>query len=152
MAKFEDAIGMLLTDEGGYVNNPNDAGGETKFGITKRTYPNLDIKNLTVDTAKMIYRRDFWRFDGIISQPLANKIFNMYVNMGHTAIKIAQRMTNMIDDGKWGPNTEKAVNQQEPVTFISRYRIALAQHYLDIVEADPSQGVFLKGWLKRARE
>jgi len=57
---FEDAVNVILDIEGGYVNDPNDPGGETKFGISKRAYPNLDIANLTIGRAKLIYYRDYW--------------------------------------------------------------------------------------------
>lgn len=152
MAKFEDAIGTILENEGGLVQNPNDPGGLTNFGISQKSYPNLDIKNLTREQAAEIYQRDFWQFDGVASQPVATKIFDSVVNMGHAAIKIAQRLVNVVDDGDWGPNTEKAVNLQDPYTFISRYRIGLIQHYLDIVKVNPADAEFLTGWLRRARQ
>ena len=57
---FLRAVKEVLKIEGGYVNNPNDRGGETKYGISKRAYPNVDIKNLTLDKAKQIYYNDYW--------------------------------------------------------------------------------------------
>uniref|UniRef100_UPI0039E582BF glycosyl hydrolase 108 family protein n=1 Tax=Klebsiella pneumoniae TaxID=573 RepID=UPI0039E582BF len=57
---FDDLIGRVLGHEGGYVNDPRDPGGETQFGISKRAYPNVDIKGLTRETAISIYKRDFW--------------------------------------------------------------------------------------------
>lgn len=58
--KFEEAVEFVLAYEGGYVNDPNDPGGETNFGISKRAYPNVDIKNLTREDVIDIYRRDYW--------------------------------------------------------------------------------------------
>ncbi len=58
--KFNKAVRIILAHEGGYVNHPADPGGETNMGISKRSYPDLDIKNLTVAMAKEIYFRDFW--------------------------------------------------------------------------------------------
>ena len=58
--RFEDCIDKVLEHEGGYVNDPNDLGGETNFGVSKKAYPDLDIKNLTRDEAKEIYRKDYW--------------------------------------------------------------------------------------------
>ena len=55
MAEFKLAIPRVITNEGGYVNDPDDPGGETKYGISKRSYPALDIKNLTVEQATAIY-------------------------------------------------------------------------------------------------
>lgn len=152
MARFEDAIGQVLSDEGGYVNNAADPGGETKYGISKRRYPNVDIRDLTVQQAEDLYRRDFWKFDGITSQAVATKLFDSYVNMEHTAIKLAQEVVNAIPDGVYGPKTEAAINAMDPVQFLNRYRVFLVQHYEDIVTNNPAEAVFLKGWLKRARE
>ncbi|KKK79728.1 hypothetical protein LCGC14_2830570, partial [marine sediment metagenome] len=60
MANFEKSAEKLGIFEGGYSNDKNDAGGETNHGISKRSYPELDIKNLTKDDAKKIFKRDFW--------------------------------------------------------------------------------------------
>lgn len=51
----------MINREGVYVNDPYDPGGETKYGICKRSYPNLNIKELTLEEAKKIYHRDFWK-------------------------------------------------------------------------------------------
>src|ERR1035437_7871406 len=83
MADFEIAAAFVLEEEGGYEPpNQADPGGETKFGISRRSYPNEDIKNLTVERAKQIYRSDFWRFDGVTDQDVANKLLDLTVNLG----------------------------------------------------------------------
>ena len=56
---FDEIIEQVLEHEGGYVNDPKDLGGETKYGITKRFYPDVDIKNLTIDGAKEIYKKEY---------------------------------------------------------------------------------------------
>lgn len=61
---WEKSIAFVMAREGGYVNDVNDPGGETNFGITKASYPNLDIKNLTPDMAKSIYFTDYWLKSG----------------------------------------------------------------------------------------
>ena len=58
---FNKIIEKVLEHEGGYVNDPKDLGGETKYGITKRFYPDVDIKNLTKEQAKTIYHTDYWK-------------------------------------------------------------------------------------------
>ena len=58
---FDQAFDRLISNEGGYVNNPADPGGETNWGISKRSYPDVDIANLTREGAKAIYLRDFWQ-------------------------------------------------------------------------------------------
>lgn len=117
MANFDIAVGQVLENEGGYVNNPNDPGGETKYGITKRQYPDLDLKNLALDQAKEIYRRNYWHFDNIQDQLIANKLLDMCVNMGvGTAIRLVQTAVQVAADGKYGTQTEAAINKayQQP--------------------------------------
>lgn len=60
MSNFDYAFGIVVGIEGGYVNDPKDPGGATRYGISKRTYPNEDIPNMTLDRAKFLYQRDFW--------------------------------------------------------------------------------------------
>ena len=81
---FEDALKFVLKWEGGYSNDPNDPGGETKFGISKRSYPNLDIKNLTLKQAKEIYFQNYWLKAGCdkLTSPLDIIVFDTAVNMG----------------------------------------------------------------------
>lgn len=152
MADFNLAIPIILENEGGYVNNPNDPGGETKYGISKRSYPNLDIKNLTRDEAIAIYLRDFWMFSGVNDQRVATKIFDFYVNEKHDGIKVLQRVLRVVADGGWGPNTLAAVNTAIPDLLLQNYREALCQHYQDIVDANPKEQEFLAGWLVRAKQ
>src|ERR1039458_5408099 len=106
MADFNLAISIVLTNEGGLVDDPNDPGGLTNYGISKASYPNLDIKNLTVAQATAIYLRDFWLFGGIVNQAVATKLFDAYVNMRHDAIKIAQGIVGAVVDGGYGVHTE----------------------------------------------
>lgn len=81
---FERAVEFVLKHEGGYVDNPNDPGGETKYGISKRAYPELDIKNLTEEKAKEIYHRDYWLKSGCekIASGLDIVVFDTAVNCG----------------------------------------------------------------------
>ena len=57
---FEEIIDRVIESEGGYVNDPDDPGGETKYGISKRAYPEIVIKDLTIKQAKQIYYEDYW--------------------------------------------------------------------------------------------
>ena len=105
---FDDAFDRLLGHEGGYVNDPKDPGGETNWGISKRSYPDLDIKHLTRVQAKGIYYRDFWLpvegdhlYDGVAFQ-----LFDFAVNSGiSTALRAYQRALGVADDGHIGPVT-----------------------------------------------
>lgn len=84
MSFFDPAFEIVVGIEAGYVNDPRDPGGETKYGISKRSYPNLDIKNLTLEQAKDIYRHDFWIQTGCdsMSWERALCIFDTAVNAG----------------------------------------------------------------------
>ena len=93
MKNFNEIIEQVLEHEGGYVNDPKDLGGETKYGITKRFYPDIDIKNLTIEQAKDIYKKDYWDRNKVESLPqnLWHIYFDMCVNMGkRTAVKVLQ--------------------------------------------------------------
>lgn len=150
-------INHVINNEGGYVNNPNDSGGETNFGITKRTYPNLDIENLTRSEAVDIYKKDFWdkyNFDKIRSFDVAQKLFDMSVNMGHKqAVKLLQQAHGGLHvDGIMGTITFGEINQGRPEQLLEKFREKIANFYRELVVRNPKNAVFLKGWLKRAAQ
>lgn len=108
---WDKAIAFVLAYEGGYVNNSSDPGGETNFGISKRAYPNLDIKNLTIDQAKQLYHDDYWNAISGDELPgdLAMAVFDCAVNQGvGMAIRLLQISLGVTVDGKIGPQTVKA--------------------------------------------
>lgn len=84
MDDFVRSMIFIIKWEGGYVNDPNDPGGETKFGISKRAFPHLDILSLTFDQALEIYRREYWIRSGAnsMSWPINLVHFNFCVNAG----------------------------------------------------------------------
>jgi lysozyme family protein len=108
---FQEAIDRVLGHEGGYVNDPDDPGGETKFGISKRSYPDEDIANLTRERACFLYERDFWRPVAALIDDMA-LVFQMLdaaVNHGMgNAIRIMQRALDVADDGHYGPRSKAA--------------------------------------------
>lgn len=107
MLTFDSAFDRLLGHEGRYSNNPKDPGGETKWGISKRSYPRLIIKELTREDAKNIYLRDFWlelAADHLLHDSIAWQLFDFAVNSGiQTAIRYYQRALGVADDGHFGP-------------------------------------------------
>ena len=157
---FEAIIGQTLAHEGEYSNNTNDAGGETKYGISKKSYPNVDIKNLSLEQAKTIYKRDFWDNQGysqIEDIALASKVFDLGVNMGtKNAVILLQRalkangFKNLIDDGIFGESTKFALSNSDPKRVLIALRSEAAGYYRRLVASNSSQSVFLKGWLNRA--
>jgi lysozyme family protein len=151
MANFDIAIGPVLANEGGYVSNPNDPGGETKYGISKRQYPDLDIKNLSLDQAKEIYRRNYWQFDSIQNQTIANKLLDMCVNMGvGSAIRLVQTAAQVAVDGRYGPQTEAAINNASADKILQALRFQSVIRYLDLIDKNPKLAEFKRGWLMRA--
>lgn len=105
---FQTAIERVLGHEGGYVNDPKDPGGETQWGISKRSYPHLDIKVLTRDDAKLLYERDFWRpcVSTVTDGALQFQLMDAAVNHGMgNAVRFLQRAVGTADDGNWGPNS-----------------------------------------------
>lgn len=151
MIKFDTIIPIILKREGGYVNDPKDSGGETKFGISKRAYPNEDIKNLTIERAKEIYYQDYWKplnLHLLNSGFLAIHVFDMAVNAGRkTAVKMLQRIIKTTVDGAIGFNTARAANNT--VGVVENYIIARENYYKNLVIKRPKNAKFLKGWLNR---
>lgn len=154
MASFELAIQKTLENEGLLSNDLSDKGGITKFGISKTSYPDEDIPNLTLDRAKYLYKKDYWNpilGDQISSQEVAETLFDFAVNGGvGTSVKLAQRVIKVDDDGKMGTNTLKALNNFEPSSFIDKFTIAKIKRYRDICLKNPDQKKFFFGWINRA--
>jgi lysozyme family protein len=148
---FDTAVELILKHEGGYVNDPHDAGGETNYGISKRAYPDLNIKELTRDDAKQIYRRDYW--DAIradeMPEPVAVAVFDMAVNAGNrTAIRLLQRVVRVTDDGVIGPVTLAAVNSAKPDEIAVRYAAERIAYYAAL----KGWGRYGRGWTRRVIE
>ena len=100
---FQDAFVKLIQHEGHYSNLVTDKGGETAWGLSKRSYPSLDMKTLTMNQAGEIYKRDFWDklgCDEFVSEKLAFQVFDAAVNSGiFQATKWLQRSVNSHADG-----------------------------------------------------
>lgn len=111
---FDKAIAFVLAEEGGYVNDRYDPGGQTKYGISKASYPNVDIYNLTLEQAKNIYRKDYWEKSGgaidDISPQVAIALMDTAVNLGlRTANIFLQQVIHTKADGIIGPMTRASL-------------------------------------------
>ncbi len=113
MITFEESATRLLGHEGRYVFNPKDPGGETNWGISKRSYPHVDIKNLTKEGALEIYMRDFWKPLTDAHPAIRFQAFDFAVNSGiQTATRKLQQAVGVADDGHWGPRSAAALANQ----------------------------------------
>lgn len=145
---FDEAFEILLGHEGGYVDHPNDPGGATKWGISKRSYPNEDIRNLTKDRAKTLYKRDFWDRVRADELPAAIRfdVFDGAVNSGPgRAVAWLQAAVGAKVDGALGPQTMAAVQAAEPLGVLARYN----GHRLEFMASLKTWPSFGRGWARR---
>lgn len=152
---FEEIIPEVLKREGGYVNDPDDRGGETRYGISKRSYPDINIKELTVSKATKIYLEDYWIPSKAEKLPedIRADYFDSVVNHGQgNAVKILQRAVNSTGspkiavDGRIGRNT---IRESERLKK-SRFQAFRTLFYSEIVNKNRSQEKYWYGWFKRA--
>lgn len=149
--EFDTAFDRLMGHEGGYVNHPDDPGGETKWGISKRSYPNVDIANLTRLDAKKIYQRDYWdkihaheMYDGVAFQGL-----DFAINSGiETSVRKLQLAVKVADDGYWGPITKAAIAAMSESDVIMRF-VAFRLKFWTSLSTWPTFG---RGWANRAAD
>jgi lysozyme family protein len=129
--EFVSAVDDLIDNwEGGYVDDPDDPGGETNMGISKRSYPKQDIKNLTRDRAIEIYYEDFWTAPKIDALPeeFRAKAFNMGVLLGTTTVH----------------------NLLAGCQTLQEFKDACVMHFKAIVIRHPVCAKYLGGWERRA--
>lgn len=159
---FKKCISIILTSEGGFTLNPVDSGNwtqpnctgilkGTKYGIAARFFPNLDIKNLTLNQARQIYFEKYYlpmNLEGIHDELSVLHIFDFGINAGKgIAIRTAQRIVNVRPDGLVGAFTTKAINNFP--NFSSAYISKRLEYYKNLVIQKPRYKIFLKGWINR---
>lgn len=171
---FEAAVAVVLKHEGGFVNHPSDPGGATNYGISLRYLKSLgielgdvdldgdvdidDIKALTPDKAKAIYRREWWDRYGYFKLPdiVGTKVFDLSVNMGakqaHRLLQRALRACGkeVIQDGVLGPKTLSAAHSSIPEALLAALRSEAAGFYRSLIAKKPELSVFETGWMNRA--
>ena len=152
---FNQVIEVILKHEGGYAHNPNDPGGETNYGISKRSYPELNIRELTRDHAKEIYKQDYWqplRLFMIDNANVCLEIFDFAVNAGVSrSVKTAQKLAGTEDDGILGGITAKAINEYEG-DFVKTFKHARIIFYESLAKNNSKLNIFLKGWINRVNQ
>jgi len=167
-----DPISVVLHNEGGFVNHKADKGGPTKFGVTIRTYSQYlgrpaslqEVKDMTEDTAREIYERSYLTGPRIhlLAEPLRTHLLDMAINHGPVnAIRMLQRVVNAAGfgpisvDGVLGPRTRDAITaaQKKMGKLLNNALVdERVRFFNSIVARDPSQAVFIDGWLNRAEE
>jgi lysozyme family protein len=178
MSSFGPAIAVVLRHEGGWVDDPDDLGGETNYGISsliiKRenispAYLGLNpdtqgqrgwLRPLSVEAASRVYERLFWDrygYKAILDQTVATKVFDCAVNCGPArAHAMAQRAAAVVSgaqvtaDGIMGPKTIAAINACQPAAFVAAFAQQMRNHYEAIIQARPQNAKFRANWLRRA--
>jgi len=153
---FETVVHMVLEHEGGYVNHPSDPGGETKYGISKRAYPDVDIAELTKDDAADLYKRDYWdRIKGDdLPVGVACVVMDYAVNSGISrASKALQSVCGIANgDGIIGPASLNAVWVTVKNTTEEDVITAVTEQRQGFIRALSIYDTFGKGWERRIEE
>jgi len=145
---FEKSFQEVMLSEGGYVNDPNDPGGETKYGVSKRAYPNLDIKNLTLDQAREIYKRDYWDKCSCDNLPegVAVMAADFAYNSGVSrAVKMLQRCCGTTETGKVNMDTMTRIQAETTETLMLNYK----KTRLNFLQSLKTWSRYGRGWTKR---
>lgn len=172
----------IVIREGGYVNDPDDPGGATNFGVTIHTMRRLgldldhdgiitpaDVRRLTRDQAVGIFLEHYYKRPLIaeLPEPLQATVFDMYVNAGGNAVKILQRLLvemgqSVSVDGALGPQSIQAVRRAyraSPDYFVDAYGIARRNYYFRLADRRVASRKYARtragskgGWIKRAEE
>lgn len=149
MDNFEQAVALVLLHEGGYVDDPKDQGGETRWGISKAAFPHVDIKNLTLSEAKQIYLREYWdKYQwGTLAWPLAYVMFDCVVQFSpRNPLRWLQAALGVPVDGILGPGTLKAAREcPEPEKAACKVMLERQEYRLGHRQYDH----FGRGWRKR---
>jgi len=175
MANFHEAVLKTLVNEGGYLNDPCDPGGETYRGVSRRNHANwsgwqiidnyknspdfpriLDTDVPLQNMVEDVYAEGYWKtgYSQIDSQLIAEKLFDMGVLFGvGVAVRLLQATLNPTYgteiDGSFGPDTLNAINQSEENSLLNSYKSALVAHILKVVMNKPQTNKFAAGWGKR---
>jgi lysozyme family protein len=145
---FARALDFVFAREGGYSADPADPGGATKYGISAKSHPDLDIRNLTVKQAGEIYRSQYWEPNWCDQMPFwaGLAVFDTAVNMGrHHAIVCLQKAAGLRDDGKPGTELLRTVRHLDPAEGLSDYLSYRVARYVAL----PGWARFGRGWTRR---
>jgi lysozyme family protein len=151
---FTECLALVLKSEGGWVNNPNDPGGETNLGVTKRVWeewvghPVETMKNLTEAEVAPLYEQKYWRpcYGEVLPRGLDFVVFSMGVNAGPgRSVKLLQSAIGCVPDGIIGPKTRELILASNSATLIAKFSEARREYYRSL----KTFPIFGKGWLSR---
>lgn len=148
MSAFDTAFEICVNHEGGYSNDPQDPGGETKYGISKRAYPGEDIAGMTLERARELYERDYWEKASchLMDPGLALIVFDAAVNNGvGQAARWLQSALGVTADGVIGPATRAALEKANAETVLSDMHAARIHFMAGL----PTWARFGRGWSRR---
>jgi lysozyme family protein len=160
MADFKIYAPKLLQLEGGYVNHPEDKGGPTNKGVTLSTFRKYcgqertikDLRNISYGTWQGIMKDLYWDkclADKIENQSVAELAVDWCVNSGLVGLRKVQEIAGTKPDGIAGPKTIAAINNANQEELFDRIMSARKQFYINIVKRNPSQKIFMNGWMNR---
>ena len=151
---YKECLELVLKSEGGWVNNPNDPGGETNLGVTKAVWeeyvghPVTTMKNLTKDDVAPLYEQKYWRacYGEVLPRGLDFIVFSMGVNAGPgRSIKLLQSAIGCVPDSIIGPTTRSLILASNITTLIAKFSEARREYYRTL----KTFPIFGKGWLAR---
>lgn len=169
MDNLDAALKYTFVNEGGFSDHPADRGGATsQYGIIQselarwrhRPVSKQEVREMGAEEAKAIYDAWYWRPLGchlIASKAVAICVFDIGVVRGiGVPPKYCQQICNahgagLVLDGHVGPKTIDAINAIDPKVFVAEFAAKARNGFLAIVAGRPSQAVFIRGWLARAR-
>jgi lysozyme family protein len=165
------SIKKTLINEGGYNNDPTDAGGETYRGISRVNHPDwlgwdivdgyknhpdfphvLDSDQKLQDLVVSEYREGYWKpnYSQITNQLLADKISDLGVLFGvGTTIKVLQIVLDLTPDGAFGPVSLEKLNEAEPVSCLEAFKSGMVTHCIEVVKNNPNDRRYFSGWVRR---
>jgi len=153
-SNFKECLDLVLKSEGGWVNNPQDPGGETNLGVTKRVWeeyvghPVESLKKLTKDDVAPLYEQKYWRpcYGEVLPRGLDFVVFSMGVNAGPgRSVKLLQSSIGCVPDGVIGPKTRELISTSNSATLIAKFSESRREYY----RALKTFPIFGKGWLAR---
>lgn len=168
MAKIEVLVPIIFKWEGGWADHKADKGGKTNMGITLSTWKSCgydkdgdgdidadDLQQITRNDVVEVLRKNYWnrwKADQIRDQSLANILVDWVWASGKWGIIIPQRLLKVTADGQVGPVTLATLNQVNPKTFFQILKEERIKFCQDLCQKDPSQKVFLQGWINRIND